>query len=56
MSGLPKTGYSSKDNEFDLIYVNGGNDLENLKTPDDTWKVRLIEEDFQRLMFAMEEF
>ena len=31
-----KQGYSAKDSEFDLIYVNGGNNLENLKTPDDT--------------------
>jgi adenine-specific DNA-methyltransferase len=49
-----KQGYSSKDTEFDLIYVNGGNNLENLKTPDDLWKVRLIEEDFHRLMFDTE--
>lgn len=42
---------STKDFEFDLIYVNGDNNLENLKTADDTWKVRLIEEDFHRLMF-----
>lgn len=48
-----KQGYSSKDSEFDLIYVNGDNNLENLKAPDDTWKVRLIEEDFFRLMFVM---
>lgn len=46
-----RQGYSAKDSEFDLIYVNGGNNLENLKTPDDHWKVRLIEEDFHRLMF-----
>jgi len=46
-----KQGYKAKDSEFDLIYVNGGNNLENLKAPDDTWKVRLIEEDFHRLMF-----
>lgn len=46
-----KQGYSSKDSEFDLIYVNGDNNLENLKAPDDTWKVRLIEEDFFNLMF-----
>lgn len=46
-----KQGYSAKDSEFDLIYVNGGSNLENLKTPDDRWKVRLIEEDFHRLMF-----
>ena len=45
-----RQGYSSKDSEFDLICVNGGNNLEILKTPDDTWKVRLIEEDFHRLM------
>ena len=28
--------------------------LENLKAADDTWKVRLIEEDFHRLMFDTE--
>lgn len=49
-----KQGYSSNDSEFDLIFVNGGNNLENLKTPDDLWKVRLIEEDFHRLMFDTE--
>jgi adenine-specific DNA-methyltransferase len=48
-------GYSSKDSEFDLIYVNGTNNLENLRLPDATWKVRLIEEDFKRLMFEAEE-
>lgn len=47
-------GYSAKDRELDLIYVNGDNNLENLKAPDDTWKVRLIEEDFHRLMFDTE--
>jgi adenine-specific DNA-methyltransferase len=49
-----KQGYSAKDSEFDLIYVNGGNNLANLRTPDDLWKVRIIEEDFHRLMFEME--
>ena len=49
-----RQGYSARDSEFDLIYVNGGNNLENLKTPDDLWKVRVIEEDFHRLMFEME--
>ncbi len=49
-----KQGYSRRGSEFDLIYVNGDNNLENLKAPDDTWKVRLIEEDFFRLMFEME--
>lgn len=49
-----KQGYSSQDSEFGLIYVNGGNNLENLRATDQTWKVRLIEEDFHRLMFASE--
>lgn len=48
-----KQGYSSRDSEFDTIYVNGGNNLENMKTPEDRWKVRLLEEDFHRLMFDM---
>jgi adenine-specific DNA-methyltransferase len=32
--------------------VNGTNNLDNPRAPDDTWKVRLIEEDIHRLMFA----
>jgi adenine-specific DNA-methyltransferase len=36
---------------FDRIYVNGDNTLENLKAEGDGWKVALIEEEFQRLMF-----
>ena len=50
-----RQGYSANNQEFDLIYVNGGNNLENLKTSDDLWKVRLIEEDFHRLMFEMQD-
>lgn len=50
-----KQGYSSKDSEFDLIYVNGDSNLENLKTLDDAWKVRPIEETFHRLMFDTEQ-
>lgn len=46
-----KQGYSTRDYEFDLIYVNGDSNLENLRQPNDTWKVRLTEEDFHRLMF-----
>jgi adenine-specific DNA-methyltransferase len=46
-----KQGYNTQDMEFDLIYVNGDNNLENLKKDEHTWKVRLIEEEFQRLMF-----
>jgi adenine-specific DNA-methyltransferase len=49
-----RAGYSAKDSEFGLIFVNGDNNLENLKAADDRWKVRLIEEDFHRLMFDTE--
>ncbi len=49
-----KHAYSTKDIDFDLIYVNGGNNLPNVRRDDETWKVRLIEEDFHRLMFEME--
>ncbi|MCX6113029.1 MAG: DNA methyltransferase, partial [Proteobacteria bacterium] len=47
--------YNPRDMEFDLIYINGDNNLENIKRPDETWKVRLIEEDFMRLMFDVED-
>jgi adenine-specific DNA-methyltransferase len=46
-----KQGYTTRDQEFDLIYVNGDNNLENLRRDDETWKVRLTEQEFQRLMF-----
>ncbi len=37
---------------YDLIYVNGDNTLENQRRAAETWKVRLIEADFIRLMFG----
>lgn len=46
-----KQGYNSRDTEFDRIYVNGDNHLENLKLSVHKWKVMLIEEEFKRLMF-----
>jgi len=50
-----KQRYNTKDQEYDLIYVNGDNNLENLRRGDQTWKVRLIEEEFGRLMFDVED-
>jgi adenine-specific DNA-methyltransferase len=50
-----KQGYNTKDQEYDLIYVNGDNNLENLRKPDQTWKVRLIEEEFLRRMFDVQD-
>jgi adenine-specific DNA-methyltransferase len=35
---------------YDVFYVNGDNNIENLRRPDQIWLVRLIEEEFQRLM------
>ena len=50
-----KQAYNTQDQEYDLIYVNGDCHLENLRRPDQTWKVRLTEEHFHRLMFETEE-
>jgi Adenine specific DNA methylase Mod len=50
-----KQGYSTRDLEYDLVYVNGDNNLENLRRADQTWKVRLIEDEFQRLMFDVQD-
>lgn len=46
-----KQSYNTRDTEFDRIYVNGDNNLENLKVGDETWKVALIEEEFKKRMF-----
>jgi len=45
----------TRDFEYDLIYVNGDNNLPNLRADGENWKVRLIEEDFLRLMFDEEQ-
>lgn len=39
------------DREFDVIYVNGDNNLENLKADDEHWKVNMIEPKFKQRMF-----
>ncbi len=44
-------GFTFRETEIELVYVNGSNNLENLKSDLDLWKVRLIEDDFHRLMF-----
>ena len=50
-----KRAYSTQDHEFDVIYVNGDNNLENLRKEDETWKVRLTEAEFLKRMFDMQE-
>jgi adenine-specific DNA-methyltransferase len=47
-----KNRISTRDFEFDTIYVNGSNNLPNLKLDGDNWKVRLIEEEFMKRMWG----
>ena len=48
-------GLNTQDNEFDFIYVNGSNNLSNLRQDAELWKVRLIEEAFHQKMWDVEE-
>jgi len=49
-----KNRISTRDFEFDTIYVNGSNNLPNLKLDEENWKVRLIEEEFMKRMWNSE--
>lgn len=46
-----KHGINTQDYEYDTIYVNGSNNLPNLKQDDEHWKVRLTEEEFMKRMW-----
>ena len=56
-----KQQYNTLDSEFDVIYVNGDNNLMNVPLEPDKegieprYKVRLIEEEFKRLMFDVKD-
>jgi adenine-specific DNA-methyltransferase len=56
-----KQQYNTLDMEFDIVYVNGDNNLMNLpmlpegEGHEPRYKVRLIEEDFKRLMFDVKD-
>lgn len=43
-----------QDREFDVIYVNGDNNLENLRTGEESWKVQMTELEFKARMFEEE--
>ena len=43
------------DGEYDIIYVNGDNNLSNFKKEEESWKVRLIEEEFFNKMFDVKD-
>ncbi|GJL94399.1 MAG: hypothetical protein DHS20C05_08040 [Hyphococcus sp.] len=45
---------STQDSEFAVIYVNGSNNLPNLRQEGETWKVRLLEEAFHQAMWDVE--
>lgn len=40
-----------QDREFDVIFVNGDNNLENLRTGEESWKVQMTETEFKNRMF-----
>jgi adenine-specific DNA-methyltransferase len=56
-----KQQYNTMDMEFDIIYVNGDNNLMNIPMAPEgeglepRYKVRLIEEEFKRLMFDVKD-
>jgi len=56
-----KQQYNTLDSEFDVIYVNGDNNLMNVPLDPDKegveprYKVRLIEEEFKQLMFDVKD-
>jgi adenine-specific DNA-methyltransferase len=56
-----KQQYNTLDSEFDVIYVNGDNNLMNIPLSPEKegleprYKVRLIEEEFKRLMFDVKD-
>ncbi len=45
---------NSPDFSFDTIYVNGSDNLPNLRGEDETWEVRLTEEEFMKRMWDVE--
>lgn len=52
---LEQWDINSLENEFSCIYVNGDNHIENLKIVGSSWEVALIEEEFKRLMFNIQD-
>lgn len=46
---------SVRSSEFDQIYINGDHHFDNIRTGDDTFKVKLIEETFFKKMFNISE-
>ncbi|MEA3415418.1 MAG: hypothetical protein U9R02_04560 [Thermodesulfobacteriota bacterium] len=49
-----KNHINTRDLEFDTTYVNGSNNLPNLKLDDENWNVRLLEEEFIKRMWDVD--
>ena len=43
--------YAERQKDFDVIYVNGDNTLQNIRPQGATWNVHLTEEEFLYRMF-----
>ena len=52
---VEKLGIKVFDGEFDIINLNGYNNLANVKKEEESWKVRLIEEAFFNNMFDVKD-
>lgn len=48
-------GFNNDSPQFDLVYVNGDNNLENLRPANQTWRVLLTDAEFHRLMFDVQD-
>jgi adenine-specific DNA-methyltransferase len=46
-----KSRNNSSNRDYDIIYVNGDNNLENLRSPNEAWKVIITEKEFLDRMF-----
>ena len=42
----------TQDREFDVIFVNGDSNVENLRLDNENWKVVRTESEFNRLMWT----
>ena len=47
--------FNSENPNFDLVYVNGDNNLQNLCPTNQTWRVLLTDAEFHRLMFDVQD-
>lgn len=49
-----KNRINPQDREYDIIYVNGDNNLQNISTAEDSFKVKMTELEFKKRMFEEE--